>query len=120
MVAAAQKAAGVRVDHVIACLSGGRPASYGLAGEIVLESGKVGEHDVASVLAACEAPEFGRGREVLHAQPVNFAVDNRSALADPRDRALVDGPRAGAVVAGRGTGRAGCRAGAGSRAHGRS
>lgn len=85
VVAAAQKAAGVRVDHVIACLSGGRPASYGLAGEIVLESGKVGDHDVASVLAACEAPEFGRGREVLHAQPVNFAVDNRSALADPRD-----------------------------------
>ena len=85
VVTAAQKLAGVRVDHVIACLSGGRPASYGLAGEIVLESGKVGEHDVASVLAACDAPDFGRGREVLHAQPVNFAVDNRSGLADPRD-----------------------------------
>lgn len=85
VVAAAQKVAGVRVDHVIACLSGGRPSSYGLAGEIVLESGKVGEHDVASVLAACDAPDFGRGREVLHAQPVNFAVDNRSNLADPRD-----------------------------------
>ena len=75
VVTAAQKLAGVRVDHVIACL----------AGEIVLESGKVGEHDVASVLAACDAPDFGRGREVLHAQPVNFAVDNRSGLADPRD-----------------------------------
>ncbi|WCR11772.1 cell division protein FtsA [Paracoccus stylophorae] len=85
VVAAAQKLAGVRVDHVIACLSGGRPASYGLAGEIVLESGKVAEHDVASVLAACDTPDFGRGREVLHAQPVNFAVDNRSGLADPRD-----------------------------------
>ncbi|MCF3972372.1 cell division protein FtsA [Paracoccus salsus] len=85
VVTAAQKVAGVRVDHVIACLSGGRPASYGLAGEIVLESGKVAEHDVASVLAACDAPDFGRGREVIHAQPVNFAVDNRSGLADPRD-----------------------------------
>ena len=82
VVTAAQKLAGVRVDHVIACLSGGRPASYGLAGEIVLESGKVGEHDVASVLAACDAPDFGRGREVLHAQPVNFAVDNRSGLGN--------------------------------------
>ncbi|MDB6177530.1 cell division protein FtsA [Paracoccus sp. Z330] len=85
VVAAAQKVAGVRVDHVIACLSGGRPASYGLAGEIVLDSGKVSEHDVASVLAACDTPDFGRGREVLHAQPVNFAVDNRSGLGDPRD-----------------------------------
>lgn len=87
VVAQAQKIAGVRVDHVIACLSGGRPASYGLAGEIPLASGKVTEHDVASVLAACDAPDFGRGREVLHAQPVNFAVDNRSGLADPRDHA---------------------------------
>lgn len=85
VVATAQKLAGVRVDHVIACLSGGRPASYGLAGEISLPSGKVGEHEVASVLAACDTPDFGRGREVLHAQPVNFAVDNRSGLADPRD-----------------------------------
>ncbi|WP_304616526.1 cell division protein FtsA [Paracoccus sp. (in: a-proteobacteria)] len=85
VVATAQKLAGVRVDHVIACLSGGRPSSYGLAGEISLPSGKVGDHEVASVLAACETPDFGRGREVLHAQPVNFAVDNRSGLADPRD-----------------------------------
>ncbi|TRW97241.1 cell division protein FtsA [Paracoccus sp. M683] len=84
-VAAAQKVAGVRVDHVIACLSGGRPASYGLAGEIGLEQGKVTEHDVASVLASCDTPDFGRGREVLHAQPVNFAVDHRSGLADPRE-----------------------------------
>ena len=85
VVAAAQKVAGVRVDHVIACLSGGRPASYGLAGEITLDAGRVHDHDVASVLAACDAPDFGRGREVLHAQPVNFAVDNRSGLGDPRD-----------------------------------
>lgn len=85
VVAAAQKDAGLRVDHVIACLSGGRPASYGLAGDISLESGRVGDHDVARVLAACDAPDFGRGREVLHAQPVNFAVDNRNGLGDPRD-----------------------------------
>lgn len=85
VVAAAQKVAGVRVDHVIACLSGGRPASYGLAGEITLQTGRVQDHDVARVMAACDAPDFGRGREVLHAQPVNFAVDNRNGLGDPRD-----------------------------------
>ena len=85
VVAAAQKHAGVRIDHVIACLSGGRPSSYGLAGDIPLPTGKVRENDVASVLAACDAPDFGRNREVLHAQPVNFAVDHRSGLSDPRD-----------------------------------
>ncbi len=33
-VQAAQKMAGVRVDHVIAALAGGRPRSYGLAGAV--------------------------------------------------------------------------------------
>ncbi|WP_112872676.1 cell division protein FtsA [Paracoccus endophyticus] len=85
VVQGAQKQAGVRVDHVIATIAGARPASYGLAGEITLTAGKVTEQDVAAVLAACDAPDFGRGREVLHAQPVNFAVDARSGLSDPRD-----------------------------------
>ena len=86
VIQSAQKVAGARVDHVIACISGARPASYGLAGEIVLDGGRVGEHDVARVLASCEVPDFGRGREVLHAQPVNFALDGRSGLSDPRDQ----------------------------------
>jgi cell division protein FtsA len=29
-------------------------------------------------------PDIGEGREVLHAQPVNFALDHRSGLKDPR------------------------------------
>ena len=36
------------------------------------------------MLSACEVPDYGMGREVLHAQPVNFALDHRSGLADPR------------------------------------
>ena len=42
------------------------------------------ESDVARVLAACDVPDFGQGREVLHAHPVNFAIDHRSGLGDPR------------------------------------
>ncbi|MTH65740.1 cell division protein FtsA [Paracoccus shanxieyensis] len=94
VIQSAQKVAGVRVDHVIACVSGARPQSYGLAGEIRLDAGKVAEDDIARVLGACDVPDFGRGREVLHAQPVNFAVDGRSGLNDPRehtgDRLAVD------------------------------
>lgn len=83
-VQAAQKMANVRVDHVIACFSGGDPRSYGLAGEIELEDSVVTEQDVARVLASCDTPDIGYGREVLHAQPVNFALDHRSGLGDPR------------------------------------
>jgi cell division protein FtsA len=80
----AQKMAQVRVDHVIACLSGGRPRSYGLDGQIALGEAPVSEQDVARVLAACDPPDLGQGREVLHAHPVNFAIDHRSGLGDPR------------------------------------
>lgn len=45
---------------------------------------QVTEQDVARVLAACDVPDFGEGREVLHAQPVNFALDHRSGMNDPR------------------------------------
>ena len=80
----AQKAAGTRVDHVIACFSGAGPRSYGLAGDLQLADNVVSEQDVSRVLAACELPDLGEGREVLHAQPVNFQLDNRSGLVDPR------------------------------------
>ena len=85
---AAQKMAQIRVDHVIACFSGALPRSYGLAGQVELESPMVTEQDVSRVLSACDVPDYGAGfdggREVLHAQPVNFALDHRSGLGDPR------------------------------------
>jgi cell division protein FtsA len=80
----AQRMAGVRVDHVIACFSGGRPASFGLSGEVMLNGGPCGVHDVARVLASVDTPDIGAGREVLHAQPVNFGIDHRTTLRDPR------------------------------------
>ena len=83
-VQAAQKMANVRVDHVIACFSGAEPRSYGLAGEWDLQDSVVTEQDVARVLANCDVPDIGEGREVVHAQPVNFALDHRSGLGDPR------------------------------------
>ena len=81
---AAQKMAGIRVDHIIACFSGAGPRSYGLAGSIDLDGQVVSEQDVSRVLSACDVPDYGEGREVLHAQPVNFALDHRSGLSDPR------------------------------------
>jgi len=83
-VQAAQKMANTRVDHVIACFSGAQPRSYGLAGAIDLHDTVVTEQDVARVLGACDVPDYGEQREVLHAQPVNFALDHRSGMADPR------------------------------------
>ena len=83
-VQAAQKMAQVRVDHVIACFSGARPRSYGLDGALDLDGRTVTEMDIAQVMASCDVPDYGDDREVVHAQPVNFALDHRSGMADPR------------------------------------
>ncbi len=83
-VQAAQKMAQIRVDHVIACFSGAGPRSYGLDGKVEIEGTTVSEQDIARVLSSCDVPDFGNDREVLHAQPVNFALDHRSGLGDPR------------------------------------
>ena len=83
-VQAAQKMAMVRVDHAIACVSGGNPRSYGVAGAVEIDNAPVTEADVAQVLAACDVPDYGAGREILHAQPVNFALDHRTGMGDPR------------------------------------
>ena len=81
----AQKMAAVRVDHAIACISGGGPRSYGLTGQVAIHGDNVVQDtDIGRVLAACDLPDVGEGREVLHAQPVNFALDHRSGLGDPR------------------------------------
>ena len=86
-VQAAQKMAGVRVDHVIACLSGARPRSYGLAGDVNVNGEVVSGEDIGRVLAACDMPDLGEGREVLHAQPITFNLDHRTGMSDPRGHA---------------------------------
>jgi cell division protein FtsA len=84
VVQAAQKMAQVRVDHAIVCFAGANPRSYGLTGAIDLGGNEVSEPDIAAVLGSCEMPDIGQHRTVLHAQPVNFALDHRSGLSDPR------------------------------------
>ncbi|EAQ12005.1 MULTISPECIES: cell division protein FtsA [Maritimibacter] len=83
---AAQKMANMRVDHVIVTFSGANPRSYGVAGEVDVAGTAVTEDDIARVMASCDVPDFGEGREVIHAQPVNFALDHRSGLSDPREQ----------------------------------
>lgn len=80
----AQKMAQTRVDHAILSFAGGGVRSYGLEGLVEVEGDRVDEHDIARVLDSCDAPPLGAGREALHAQPVNFLLDHRSGLSDPR------------------------------------
>ena len=81
---AAQKMAQQRVDHVIACFSGARPRSYGVTGTAEVHGRAVTDIDIGRVLGACDVPDYGTDREVLHAQPVNFNLEPRTGMADTR------------------------------------
>lgn len=83
----AQKMAQARVDHAILCFAGGSARSYGLDGQVPVEGPEVSEADIARCLSACDIPDLGARREVLHAQPINFILDHRTGLADPRGQA---------------------------------
>jgi cell division protein FtsA len=65
-------------------MSGADPRSYGLTGQVQLDNGSVMDYDIGRVLSACDLPDYGQGREAIHAMPVNFALDHRSGLSDPR------------------------------------
>ncbi|QDL90499.1 cell division protein FtsA [Paroceanicella profunda] len=84
VLAQAQKHANTRVDQVIVSIAGGQPRSYGVSGEVGVANGEVSAMDIGAALAACDMPSFGEGRDVIHAQPVNFTLDHRTGLADPR------------------------------------
>ena len=83
----AQKHAGVPVEHVIVSFAGAKPQSYGVAGEVEIAHGTITNNDIGRVLQSCEMPKFGENRTVLHAQPVNFYVDHKPSIADPRGMA---------------------------------
>ena len=87
VVQASQKMAGQRVDHVIASFSGARPRSYGLEGRTSLSDGFVTDESISSAISSVDIPDIGIGREIIHAQPINFSIDNRSGFTDPRGQA---------------------------------
>lgn len=94
VLAKAQNNAKVRVSQVFVTFSGGRPKPLHLNGSVTLEGGTVGSSDISRALADCNVSLPENDRDYLHAHPINFSIDNRSGLHDPRgepgDRLSVD------------------------------
>ena len=84
VVQAAQKMAGVLLEDVLVSFSGGQPRSYGICGSTKLAGEEVTEFDIGNALMNSDVPDYGENREVLHALPVNFSLDERTGLVDPR------------------------------------
>lgn len=84
VVQAAQKMAGLLLEDVLVSFSGGDPKSYGVVGKTKITDHGVTELDIGNALANSQVPDYGASREVIHALPVNFSIDDRTGLVDPR------------------------------------
>ncbi|MEE2774419.1 MAG: cell division protein FtsA [Pseudomonadota bacterium] len=84
VVQASQKMAGLLIEDVLVSFSGGDPRSYGIYAETKIVNREVSEFDIGNALTNCHIPDYGSEREIVHALPVNFTLDDRTGLVDPR------------------------------------
>lgn len=81
----AQGKAQIRVDHAFVCTSGGSPESHRPVNTIQVTGARITSDDVARVVATAELPELPEHRTYLSVQPVNYSIDHRYEIPDPRN-----------------------------------
>ena len=79
-----QKMASSIIDEVVVTFSGGTPISKNLYNEIKLDNHSVSSEDIGHLLSAFDFQTYSENREILHAMPINFTMDEKTGLTDPR------------------------------------
>jgi cell division protein FtsA len=83
-VAEAERMAKVRVESVLLSVSGGRLQGQLIEAAADIRGGAVTPADVSRVISTGMRHATGEGRTVLHALPVNYALDGVKGIRDPR------------------------------------
>ncbi len=76
--------AGKKSNEVVIGFSGLTQSSRIYSGSVELNGNQVTEKHIAKAILDCNIPTKVNGREYIHAQPVNFAIDHRGGVLDPR------------------------------------
>jgi cell division protein FtsA len=82
-VEAAQTMAGVEIRTVYAGVAGSHLRSIGSEGVAAISGGEVTRADVDRVLEGARAIPLDADRQILHALPREFTVDNQDGIRDP-------------------------------------
>ena len=72
------------IDEVVVTFSGGSPISKNLYQDIRLENQPVSSNDISILLSKYDFKSHSEQREILHAMPINFSLDKKTGLTDPR------------------------------------
>ncbi len=84
-VEAAEKMAGENIHQVIVNLSGGSPASKLIAYEVPISGHEIGDADLQRIIDPSSLiAGLPRGREIIHAIPVGYTIDENRGVRDPR------------------------------------
>ena len=78
-----QKMAATTIDDVVVCFTGGSPVSKSLFKELRLHNPIVSTKDIGLLLSKYDFGSVSGKREILHAMPVNFTLDDKTGLTDP-------------------------------------
>ena len=81
---AAERKAGVTVESLLVNLSGGRLASQIFSAQIDLDGRIVQEADLQRLLRAGCRHVMREGRQIVHAIPIGYRLDNDLGVAEPR------------------------------------
>lgn len=80
----AEKIANTTIRQVVLNLSTGSPSSAVVTATTSLGGRAVSNDDVKDVLLAARAQAEAQGRTVVHAIPLNYAIDGNAGIRDPR------------------------------------
>ena len=79
-----QKMASSIIDEVVVTFSGGNPISKNLFQEINLQDQFVNSYDINFLISKYDFENHIEMRDILHAMPINFKLDDKTGLTDPR------------------------------------
>ena len=83
-VAQAEEMAGVQIESVYVGLGGVHLRSHMTDGLVVLSNHEISDFDIGKVIEVARAKQLDGDREIIHAQPVKYVLDNQTDIRDPR------------------------------------
>lgn len=83
-VAIAEKMAGETIRRVLVTVSGGNPSSHALGAEIAIAGHEITNSDIKRVLQSARHRCPRNGRDIIHAIPTGYSVDDCDRIRDPR------------------------------------
>ncbi len=80
----AERMAGENVRSVFVGTSGGMPRSGFADVEVAIGGRPVDENDIQRAFDQLQASDEGRDRDIVHAVPIDYAIDGSQGIRDPR------------------------------------